>query len=253
MKLSLLFLTPLLWAGATASFANAQVPYQNQFANHGGSTLTGGPGNTHIYGGPGPDKLSDPSPGDNDVIWDNVGLPDFSRDTLDTTDGDNGDVMYGGPNDTFCGDDGDMIHIRSVNVGQPIWSGTVREYKCMRAILEWVRLRYSELHALFVDAGAEGGPTEHDALFAAVWDLLQVEVDDASAKLVLADLLPIAKYELAEPLPSPGGFATWAPVAETPTPVEDQLALELTGAEYEAALDDLIVLLAHAYASPLQL
>ncbi len=125
----------LLSTGTWASFAFLALAGVASAQN----PIVGGPGNSVIMGTNGADDITDPTGGDHDIMDDDTGFGgDGVPDHLNSTDGDNNDMMHGGPEDSFKGDPGDFVRIEHPN-GDVWWQGPYSEYRKIRRMIDWIR------------------------------------------------------------------------------------------------------------------
>lgn len=207
-----------------------------------GGVLQGGPGHDVLVGTDGWDIIVDPGGPDGDALYDAPGASDGKQDILDSTDGDNSDQMFGGPEDSFHGDPGDVVHIRKPgSKTEFLWHGTIAEYDRIRALMFW--LRYEVLDRLL--AGGDSSPASQwaaalngasDALLAATpqseWIVLGEHFD--------LDLPPIDHLPL-----SPYGYLGWFVYPDAIDPVEAAAHLEMTRDQFLVAANACQALLAY--------
>lgn len=237
---SLLFLAA---SSALAVVARAQIQRPEHIAP---------PGHTHIIdeldtgllmGTSGQDWFQDDWGGDVDHQYDGPGGPDGKRDRLDTRDGDASDSMFGGPEDSFDGDGGDKVFIlRPVGWrGRPmLWSGTYDEYVRTRALLRWV---LDQADRLLADHGDPGEPGSFWAAASVELAAMLEHVDpDPDETVSYAEHFPIGPYVVGDVPSTPYDFLAWAPYEIDP--VEATAELEMSYAEFVAARDAVLELLA---------
>lgn len=218
-------------------------------AQGGPPAIIGGPGPDILVGTTGSEFIGDTAGGpDSDQLYDAPGKSDGVPDTLDTTDGDGSDTMYGGPEDTFRGDANDRIKIRKPgSKTQFLWQGTVREYELLKALMTWLRM--DALGALL-----SAGPV-------APSDFWPGELAQAAAALAaiapsqgdfyFSDYFVIEDVECSDLPWSPANFFQWFPLGEDELPSTAFADLKLSLEEFELTVASALTMLDYLSSLPL--
>ena len=168
-------------------------------------TVTGGPGNSQVNGGPGSQRVTDPAPDDADQLSDSKPCSDGASDVIDATDGDGDDVMTGGPEDTFQGDPLDVVVIEARGGTRVLWIGRFQEWQMIRRMIKWLQDGVKSV----VLAG--GGPPTQNEWIAALLAASQA-LDDAGcpgSPLDLNSCFVLGPYVVGELPSSPADFLYW--------------------------------------------
>lgn len=188
----------------------------------------------------GPDVISDPSPNDSDTMDDDGGFGgDGQTDYLNSTDGDNNDMMSGGPEDHFLGDPGDFVRIEDGN-GDPLWQGPYSEYRKIKRMIFWVKCA--------LDPYLRSYPYDKPTWFAKWMDSLAglrqelglVAVDEV---IDLDDYFPVSDEDLTacDGCWAPDDFWSWMPHSSD----DYGASFVLTADEFNALREDVDALLVH--------
>ncbi|MFO1011590.1 MAG: hypothetical protein U1F29_16135 [Planctomycetota bacterium] len=136
--------------------------------------VPGGPGDSVVTGSAGSQVIVDVHPNDADFLYDSQPASDGARDVLNATDGDADDVLVGGPEDVFNGDDEDMVIIYARGGKRVLWVGTVKEHRTMRRLIKWTQ--DSIKRALL----AAGNPPPSPDQWLAALETVSIELDDSA-------------------------------------------------------------------------
>ena len=196
------------------------------------------PGNSNVVGTDGADFFTDHHGNDTDSQHDSPGNPgDGEVDLFSTQDGDNNDSMWGGPEDQYFGDPGDLIYMFDPDTHTLMWHGTFEEYWRIRSIIWWIQ----DMLKLIRDAfpGVADAQFWRDAL-----ELVSNKIDqvpwpfeaDGSGTILFADLFQIGPYEFGEVPASPLGCLTWMPFPKHQDPVEETADLKFNSEQFNKAL-----------------
>jgi len=241
----LVILTLAASASAQGGYGGGIVPVTHVPENPNGydRTINGGVG--VIRGG---DKTSDEitgfSPGGISFLYDGEHVSDGKPDSLDTTDGDDLDTMFGGPEDVFEGDPGDHIFIMKHMSSQVLWYGTVAEYKktkrVARFIINWINY--------LSDGGAGQPPQWTSAISQTSSDLSDYAAGFADdEEFLVADYFPLGETICSEMPCSPDdlliAFPYFADAGECPDIAALTADMTMTGAELHDIVDSLQPLL----------
>lgn len=239
--------TSLLSVGLTLLIATGWTGLAQ--AQGGPPAIIGGPGPDTLVGTTGSEFIGDTAGGpDTDQLFDAPGKSDGVPDTLDTTDGDGMDTMYGGPEDTFRGDANDRIRIRKPgSKTQFLWKGTVREYEFLKALMTWLRTDVlGSLLASGPTAPSDFWPGELAEAAAAL-----AAIAPSQAEFYFSDYFAIEDVECSELPWSPANFFVWFPLSDDESPSTAFADLKLTLEEFEQAVASALEILDYLSSVPL--